>query len=220
MTTRQLGFLSLWFVACTPEPLDPFGQAMEVEETGVPMVENTPCGPCGTGTVDSTGACFGALATPAENLVENAGSIEASTVFDDNLDLYGPELARDGDRGTSWFSAGPVDSTSVLTWRSPREDCLVGVRILNNRQHENTDFQEGFGFGQAVVRLFRVGAAMPAFETTVDLSATPDPDVEIVVESSDGEPGVYANRLEIAFSGHEDPTCGGISEVGVSALFD
>ena len=185
-----------------------------------PALTNEPCGPCGTGTLGPDGTCAGALARPVEDLVGNAGTIEATTVFDGDFARFGPELARDGDRTTSWFSTGPDAGSTELSWTSTRDDCITAVRILNNGEHAEPAFQEGFGFGSARIRLFRTTAAIESFEVEVDLSEMPDPDVMIEVTGDDGTPGVLAGRLEIVFSGHEDPTCGGISEVGVSAYFE
>jgi len=204
-------------LACAEEPADPFTQPGDTDE---PSVEAEPCGPCGSGTTAKDGTCVGALATPVEDLVGNAGTIEASTIFDDDRDQYGPELARDGDPATSWFSSGPDNGTSELVWTSTRNDCITAVRIRNNTLHDNEDFRLGFGFGGARIRLFQAGSTLPRFEAVADLSGSPDPDVDVEVTGEDGLPGVMAGAMEIVFSGHEDPTCGGVSEVGVSAYLE
>lgn len=211
--------MMLWMLGfgfgCQPPPLDPFVTGTEL----APPVDPDPvsCGPCNTGTQASGSACVGALDNEVQGLVQTAGTLEASTVYEDEVEMFGPEFARDDDPQTSWFSAGPDDGPSVLTWTSPRADCITAVRLRNNDLHATPTFQVGFGFGEAELALYD-GGVMPVWQTVVDLSATPDPnvDVDVAPESE----GVFADRLVITFTGHEDPTCGGVSEVGVTAVFD
>jgi hypothetical protein len=79
-------------------------------------------------------------------------------------------------------------------------------------QHDgaNPSFRTGFGFDSVVVRLMRGGQAVE--EQSIALTGTPDPDV--VAEFN----GTGADAVALIFSGHEDPTCGGISELVVRAL--
>jgi hypothetical protein len=49
------------------------------------------------------------------------------------------------------------------------------------------------------------------FRREIDLSGSPDPNVNI-------QPNVVGDRIVLTFTGHEDPGCGGFSELQVGVI--
>ena len=146
--------------------------------------------------------------TSAYNLAPS-GFVSASSVFDPWFGApYDPELSIDGSTSTSWFSNGPEhDGTaSTFEWYVQHNHCLDLLVIRNNAEHEEPDFQQGFGFETVVVEVFDTSGDA-VYTETHDLGGTPDPELEIPLD------GVPAHRVLLSFSGHESPDCGGFSEL-------
>lgn len=139
--------------------------------------------------------------------ITSEGVVEASTVYSAE---FPTGLSVDGDRRTSWFSAGPgADGTTTYQWIGARDDLITSVAILSNREHARPDFRTGFGFGQVRIQVLDAAGAV-VFDEVVELPGTPDPDVSV-------SPGVVGRQVVLIFSGHEDPTCGGIGELEIGA---
>jgi hypothetical protein len=144
--------------------------------------------------------------------VSSEGLAQASSTF--NGSEFPAALSVDGDATTSWFSAGPgAGGSTQYTWIGPRDDFIATLAILNNRLHENPDFRTRFGFGHVRLEIFKGGATSgtPEFRQEIDLSGSPDPNVNI-------QPNVVGNRVVLTFTGHEDPECGGFSELQVGVI--
>jgi hypothetical protein len=143
---------------------------------------------------------------PVSNIT-GQGNVNASTEFPTGE--FPASLAADGSRSTSWFSAGPdAGSGTTFVWGPPdgSRRLISKVLVVNNAGHSRSDFRTGFGFGQVTVAVLRGGDVV--FEKTFSLPGTPDPNVEV-------KPQVAGDVVRLFFSGHEDPTCGGISEIVV-----
>jgi hypothetical protein len=126
--------------------------------------------------------------------------------------LYSPaypaSLSVDGNRTTSWFSAGPEGSggPSNYAWTLPQtERCISEISIVGNDMHATPEFRQGFGFETVTVRMFNLTGDL-VFEQSKGLPGSPDPEVVMM-------PSISAHRIELALEGHEDPTCGGFSEL-------
>jgi hypothetical protein len=140
--------------------------------------------------------------------VSREGVVTASSEFPGGEFPAG--LALDGDVTTSWFSAGDADGpTSEVGWTSGREELITEIRIVSNAAHAVPQFRRGFGFESVTVQVLDRNGA-PTFEESHPLPGTPDP--EIVVT-----PNVRGTSVLLRFEGHEDPTCGGIAELVVTA---
>jgi hypothetical protein len=139
--------------------------------------------------------------------ITGEGVVEASTTFSDQ---FPASLSVDGDRGTSWFSAGPGagGAPSLYRWTGTRDDLITSISVLSNAQH--LDFPTGFGFGSVIVQVLDADGNV-VFEETVELAGTPDPDVVV-------NPGVVGRSVVLTLSGHEDPSCGGFSELQIEAV--
>jgi hypothetical protein len=123
---------------------------------------------------------------------------------------YPEYLAVDGDVGTSWFSTGPERIPTQYRWTGYQDDVIASISILSNAKNAEPKFQTNFGFGMVMVQVLDANEKV-VYETTADLSGTPDPDVYL-------EPNVTGRSVVLWFSGHEDPTCGGFSELQIMAM--
>ena len=134
-----------------------------------------------------------------------AGRASASTVFSAQFPVA---LAFDGDRSTSWFSAGPgAGGTTDLTWTSDTRIRVRRIEVLSNASHRQPEFRRGFGFGRVVLQVLDADGTV-VYTDTRELPGTPDPDVAFDLD-------VLATTVRLTFTGHEDPTCGGIAELVV-----
>ena len=133
------------------------------------------------------------------------GNVTATSEFDG----FPAPLSVDGSLSTSWFSTGPEGggAPSVYTWSLPVERCVNRIIVADNAAHGNDEFRQGFGFNSATVRV--VNGDTPVYEELVPLPN--DPDGEFVVDTG----GVVATRVLLELSGHENPSCGGFSELTV-----
>ncbi len=141
--------------------------------------------------------------------ITQEGRVQVSSVFGQG---FGAELGVDGDPTTSWFSAGTQadGNTSTYTWTGQRDDRFILVRITNNSNHSVPQFRTGFGFETVTVQVLNT-SGRPTFEQTVPY---PQPPTEATVLT----PLATGRAIRLLLNGHEDPTCGGLSELFVAAL--
>jgi hypothetical protein len=140
--------------------------------------------------------------------ITDEGAVEASSTFSGFPDT----LSVDGDRATSWFSSGPgpEGAPSVYRWTGTHDDLITAVVLLSNAQHSEPSFRTGFGFGSVTIQVLNaIGSVV--FEETIALDGTPDPDITV-------QPGVVGRTVVLSLAGHEDPTCGGFSELQIEAV--
>lgn len=139
--------------------------------------------------------------------ISGQGSTGATTTYTPGD--FSPSLAVDGDPTTSWFSGGSDNdgAETTYTWSVPRDEQIVGVDIINNANHSNPDFRTRYGFEQVTVEVLDAGGSS-VYRETVTLPGQPDPNVRV-------RPGVIGRTVALHFRGHEEPDCGGISELVV-----
>ncbi|MEM6290106.1 MAG: hypothetical protein AAGA54_02540 [Myxococcota bacterium] len=145
---------------------------------------------------------------PCAGLLDNIttdGNVSATSEFNG----FPAPLSVDGSLSTSWFSTGPEGggAPSVYTWSLPVARCVNRIIVADNAAHSNAEFREGFGFNSATVRV--IDGDIPVYEELIPLPN--DPDGEFVVNTG----GVVATRVLLELSGHENPSCGGFSELTV-----
>ena len=142
----------------------------------------------------------------------NAEIASEGTVNASSIDPSFPvALTIDGDLSTSWFSIGPDgDGTSTFVWTGIQEDLIASIELISNREHEVVDFRTGYGFGMVTVQVYNAADEL-VFEEIVNLDGTPDPDVRV-------QPNVVGQWIWLIFSGSEDLTCGGFSELRVGVV--
>ena len=178
---------------------EPFGRPAGAEVK--PDVDATLDGAPTTTTTATT-----ATTTPRQPAdITRQGQVSASSTFPGGE--FPARLSVDGSTRTSWFSAGPRNGTTSYTWQGP-DAHIQSATIVSNRDHP--EFPTGFGFGNVTMQLFDA-AGTKVFEQSAALPGTPDPDVTF-------QPNAVGNKIVLIFSGHEDPTCGGFSELQVVAL--
>ncbi|MEK7422857.1 MAG: DUF6777 domain-containing protein [Actinomycetota bacterium] len=207
----------------SPVPVDDF--TLVDVETGAPF--DRPAGTSGDTDVDSDDEFLGPGTTavasttvvattvvettvaPPPTEVTSLGQIGATTTYDD-LPQYQPDKAVDGDRTTSWFSAGPDPGQgfTFFGWQAASDLRIDGVDIFGNGTNGDLSVRQGFGF--ASVRIVILDSENQAvFDQTVDLGGTPDPDVRV-------SPHVVGSVVQLFFSGAEDPACGGFTELVIT----
>ena len=187
----------------TTTTLEPSTTSAETTTTVEPTTTESP-----TSTVASS------TTVPVPVSITADGDIAVSSEYPGNE--FPVALAFDGDRTTSWFSAGDADTTcqpitpgekcSDLIWvyRQPVDVMISGVAILNNSQHP--DYPTGFGFGSVTIEITNLAGVIVHTETIV----LPGEDPDVVIA-----PGVSGHAVHVIFEGHDSPDCGGISEFGV-----
>lgn len=145
-----------------------------------------------------------------ENLLEDViisaeGRVQVSSIFGGSD--FPAALSVDGDRRTSWFSDGAAGGeTETFQWIGRRDDFISSVSILSNRDHPQFT---GFGFGSVRVDVLDVQGAV-VFTRSFPLPGDTDPDVTV-------SPNVVGRAVLLTFTGHDDPSCGGFSELTVVA---
>lgn len=163
-----------------------------------------PTGP-GTGgpaaSVTTTAPTTTAASAPSTDIT-STGTVAASSTF---VGFPAP-LSVDGDRATSWFSAGPGADGDVsrFRWTAPGARFIEAVTVAGNAAHPR--FATGFGF--ATVDVVVLDGQTEVFRRRFDLPGTPDPDVT-------ARPGVTGTDVVLELRGHEDPACGGFAELTV-----
>jgi hypothetical protein len=139
--------------------------------------------------------------------VAQEGGVVASSVFGGNQ--FPARLSIDGDRATSWFSDGDVGgSDETFRWTGAQDDVITSIAVLSNAQHANPEFRT-FGFGSVRIQVLTADDT-PVFDVTRGLPGATDPDIEVF-------PEVAGRVVLLTFHGHDDPACGGFSELQVVA---
>jgi len=136
------------------------------------------------------------------------GTATASSTFSSQFPV---SSALDGNRATSWFSAGKAadGEDSTFTWTASHPVKIGSVSILNNSQNEFANARTGFSFTSVTVQLKDAGGAVVA---SMDASLN-DQDITVTFAG-----GVTASTINLVLHHHMDPTCGGFSELIVRGL--
>ncbi|MGQ0618006.1 MAG: DUF6777 domain-containing protein [Acidimicrobiia bacterium] len=147
--------------------------------------------------------------------VTSRGIVAPSSTFDQPDGFFPASLAVDGDVGTSWFSAGEFadGDTSTYTWSVDEPVPIVRIEVLSNARHDDPALRTGFGFVTMTIEVFDVNGDRVYESADIPLAGTPDPDVS--VELDIGGSTVRGTEVRISLTGHEDPTCGGFSELRI-----
>jgi hypothetical protein len=137
--------------------------------------------------------------------ITSQGAVSASSSFNSS---FPPRLAVDGDPTTSWFSAGDRDgNTSTFTWRAPSKELIGQIMVAGNARNATPAFRSGFGFKSTEVRV------LDTVGNIVYRQTFPGPGA--AAEDIVATPNVIGQTVELLLSGHENPTCGGISTLKV-----
>jgi hypothetical protein len=185
--------------AATSSALEDEKVQSAVESNRITATPTPTATPTGTSTFTPT-------RMPAQVNVTAEGAVVASSVFPGND--FPASLAVDGSRLTSWFSNGAGDGpTETFRWTGQRDDVIASVAILSNAQHPQFP---GFGFGSVQIEV-RDASDGVVFGETRTLPGATDPDVTV-------SPNVVGRSVLLTFTGHDDPTCGGFSELVITAL--
>jgi hypothetical protein len=138
-------------------------------------------------------------------VITQEGSVQASSVFGGNN--FPATLSIDGSRRTSWFSDGAAGGeTETFRWTGRQDNLIGSVSVLSNRDHPQFP---GFGFGSLRIDVLDVQGAV-VFTRSFPLPGETDPDVTV-------SPNVFGRTVLLTFTGHDDPSCGGFSELIVVA---
>jgi hypothetical protein len=144
---------------------------------------------------------------PTDIDVTSEGAVQASSVF--GGDQFPAALAVDDDRRTAWFSDGAAGGeTETYRWTGTRDDRIASIAILSNAQHATPQFRS-FGFGSVRIQVLDI-AGVPVFDAVRDLPGATDPDIDVA-------PVVVGHSVLLTFTGHDDPSCGGFSELHIVA---
>ena len=139
--------------------------------------------------------------------IAGLGTPEASSTFPQVG--FEPARALDGSFTTSWFSEGendPNGTFSTFTWTAPEEVLIAAAGIANNSRHSVSIYRIGFGYlGQITFRIFSANEQM-VFEETVDYPNTAQAAKMVF-------PLVRGRKIELLLNQHENPICGGFSEL-------
>jgi hypothetical protein len=136
------------------------------------------------------------------------GEVQASSTYPG----YSPEMVRDGELSSSWFSAGSkVDgSTSFFRWTGIQDDWIGSITLISNREHIVPDYRTGFGFGLVTIQVLDASGNV-VYEEIAELPGTPDPDITV-------KPEVVGREIVMIFTGHESPDCGGFAELQIGVV--
>jgi len=167
-----------------------------------PPTTTTTAAPTTTAAAPTTTTTTTTEPPPPPRNITNLGAVAASSIFDPS---FSAALAVDGSEGSSWFSAGPSGGATTFTWTARTDMVLSSVTIVGNAAHGTPEFRTGFGFGGVTVEFLDASGAVVE-SVSADLGGTPDP---TVVVNFDG----VARAVRLVFSGSEDPSCGGFSEL-------
>lgn len=192
----------------TAQPIDRPGWS----DAGVAIPEEEPAGPIAqpptespTTETPSTESTPVEPPRPEEQDITSEGSVNANTTFAG----FPASMAVDGDVGTSWFSSGPGQGDSIFTWSGPAVE-IERIEVTGNGSHSNPDFRTNYGFASMTVEVLSGGQVV--FSQVVSMAGTPDRPGPVDVG------GISGDQVRLILSGHEDPSCGGFSELRVIAL--
>ncbi len=138
------------------------------------------------------------------------GNATASSTFNQDA-RFDPSRGIDQQFQTSWFSNGDSDGTSsTFTWSAPREVLIFAVEVFDNSFHSTPEFRTGFGFARITIQVFSGtnGTGVMRLERTVDYPSGPDDPAAVGL-------GVPGRSVRLILQDHQDPSCGGFSELQV-----
>jgi hypothetical protein len=138
-------------------------------------------------------------------VITQEGTVQASSVFGGNQ--FPATLAIDENRETSWFSDGEAGGEiETFQWMARQDNLIGSVTFQSNREHPQFP---GFGFGSLRIDILDVQGAS-IFTSSLPLPGATDPDITVF-------PNVIGRSVLLTFTGHDDPSCGGFSELIVVA---
>lgn len=135
------------------------------------------------------------------------GSVGASSTFPG----YSAGDSVDGSDQTSWFSDGITGGPDEqFTWTANHTEWITRVQVFNNAN--NGDGFTGFGFG-SVDLIVRDRSGVITFSQPISLPGATDPNIDVNI-------GAFGETVELHYHNHDDPACGGFSELNVHAERD
>lgn len=185
--------------------------ASESKDTTAPPL-GSPSAPPATATAAPTPSptpslCLIAPASAADRTcdVTNLGTAGASSTAPGD---FAAANALDGNRATSWFSAGASEGDdSTFTWTSSVPVAVGSVSLLNNSQNSNPSFQHGYSFSSVTANLLNQGNVVATRDSAVD-------DQDVSVDFG----GAVGTVLQLVLHHHLNPDCGGLAEVIVRGV--
>lgn len=162
----------------------------------------------GTSTAATTPSATPTSSTPAPVDLTKIGAVKASSEYPDGQSPT--SNATDGNPATSWFSAGAqADRNGAsFTWTAPRNIQISTVRVIGNEQNATIAFRHNEGFNQTEVKILNAAGAVVFDQANIPGPGNNAPDVTV-------SPNVLGSVIQLLFTGHEDPACGGFSELQV-----
>ena len=147
-------------------------------------------------------------APPAQPVdISREGTVSASSTYSGQ---YAASRGIDGSTGTSWFSAGASDGpTSTYSWAGARDDTITSITIIGNAANSDPNVRHHFGYTHVEIQVFNGAGAV-----VYDQSFPGPSDAAGTVQAN---PNVAGRRIVLTLSGREDPSCGGFSELRVTA---
>ena len=141
------------------------------------------------------------------NLTASPFPIEANSVFAGNQ--FPPSLATDGGGdATSWFSAGAGGPTPVLSWRAAGPTRIRRVEVYNNLQNPIASAAKPFGFANVKVEVLNGDQVVFSVDAAYPRGAAPSHHTDVTLD-------VVGTSIRLTFTGPDDLTCGGISDLKV-----
>ncbi len=177
---------------------------IEVTEDGEPTDGEMPGTMCDENSEPPDEDCFAVIN------ITGQGSVSSSSVFGNDTTNFGVGLSVDGNASSSWFSDGDPDGendSEVYTWTFGGDNDIFLARVETDPEQFNGGGQ--FGFATVTVRVLDAGGGEVFNTGAIGLS-------EFRVDISEVFPAGLAGRtVQLVLVGHQDPSCGGFSELRV-----
>jgi hypothetical protein len=158
-------------------------------------------------TVTTVPPTTATTAAPQKVDVTKEGTVAVSSTFSG---AFSPALAVDGNQSTSWFSKGDADgATSTFTWRGATDSMITRVSVIGNSRHANAAFRTGQGFNSSTVEVLDAAGTV-VFTQAFSGPGSASPNLTAT-------PNVVGRSIRLRLTGHENPQCGGFSELTVEA---
>ena len=178
------------------------GDTDPIDQSATTVTTATTAPPSTASTLPPTTA----PATPVD--ITGDGAPSASSTFSGE---FLPSFATDGDPTTSWFSKGDADgSTSTFTWKGTGDHLIARVTVTGNTRHSNPAFRRNEGFRSSKMEVLDAAGAV-VFTRSFTGPGNAAPNLMAT-------PNVRGRTVRLSLSGHEDPKCGGFSEINVEAV--
>lgn len=146
------------------------------------------------------------LPPPNTDITAEGGAV-ASSRRCGNWDV---RFAVDGDLSTSWASSATGLDGATVRWTGGRDDLIGSIGLVSNSLHYDQTFRTNHGFEAVRIEIFD-GVGVLVWDSLVDLSGTPDPDVIVT-------PYVTGRSILLTFLGPENSSTGGFAELTVLAI--